>query len=219
MSALLIILIILAVLLIAFLLVRVRLRLEISDRRRCLFIGFGRTGPEFDFGARRGRLKMLGLPVRSFDLKRSPGEQLRRVADLAVEKESPRAGKEWSWADVWETLPRIGRGTWDYVGGLFSDLIVEEAEGRIEAGFEQPDVTGRVYGYYRAMAAALPGMASRVIYTPDWTGASFDGSLKLAVAWPMYRLIHRTAVWLFKIRIMKIIRMAIGTKEGGQHVQ
>jgi len=220
MSVIQIILILCAALTIAFLLLRVRVRLEIKGDQRRLFIGLGRTGSDLDLRAGRGRVKMLGIPIRTFRLERGPGPQLRKLSDWAMESEhTARAGRHWSWSDLWETLPRLGRATWDYLGGVFSDMIIEEAEGELRAGFDQPDLTGQAYGFYHVVKASVPGLAGRFSYVPDWSGASFGGSLRLAVAWPVYRLLYRTGVWLIKIRVVKIIRWAIGTKEGGRDVQ
>lgn len=221
MNTFLIILAMLAVLFGAFLMMRVRIRLELAGEERRLFFGLGRSGPEFDFRAGRGRVKLFGLSVRSFPLRRASAPQVLETTKPATnaEKTAPRRKRRRSWSDLLALLPRLGRATWELFTGLLADLIVEEAEGRIEGGFDRPDLTGQVYGYYHAALAVVPGLAGRFSYVPVWTEASFDGSVRLAVAWPVYRLLYRTGKWMIKINVLKLIRMTIGTKEGGRDVQ
>jgi len=165
MNTFLIILAILAVLFGAFLMMRVRVRLELVGEERRLFFGLGRSGPEFDFRAGRGRVKLFGLSVRSFPLRRgsAPKRPDTPKSDTTVRKPARRRRRP-SWSELLTLLPRLGRATWDFLPGLLADLLI-------------------------------------------------------AVALPVYRLIYRTGIWMIKINVLKLVRMTIGTKEGGRDVQ
>jgi hypothetical protein len=219
-----IILAILGVMILAFLFVRLRVRLEISRESRQLFVGLGRTGAEFDFAAKRLRVRVCGLCLRTVGLRPVSRPAVFRRAKKEKEVKWPSASKKKSrrrrsWRDLSAFLPRFARGSWRYLLDLAGDAIVERAEGTINAGFERPDLTGLAFGWYQAAVGCAPALAGRVAYVPDWTGASFDGSLRLSIAWPVYRMIHRTAAWLVWIRVVKIILWSIGTKEGGRDVE
>ncbi len=211
------------VLLAALLLARLRLRLEISDDRKLLFIGVGRTGPELDFRTRRGVVRLFGYRTGQFVLARgekSVKEQIKK----AVKGEEPEAAdakkakpkRKRSLKEIAAIVPQSLRALGSYLLGLMQAAIVEQAEGEIEAGFDSPHLTGQMFGYYQAALGAAPALLGRVAYTPDWSGASFSGSVRCAVAWPVYRLLWQTTLLVFRLPVTKIVKLAIGTKEGVQ---
>jgi hypothetical protein len=154
------------ILIIAALLVRVRLRLEISPERRILFVGLGRSGPEIDFVKREGVLKLFGLRLKRFSLDQdrpdsgtprpappSSGESSRPSSNPPARRRSFRA--------ILEIVPQCLSAFWKYAVGLAKSTIVEEAEAKIEAGFDTPDVTGQAFGYYQAAVAVINSQLDR----------------------------------------------------------
>ena len=112
-------------------------------------------------------------------------------------------------------LPECLKALGVYTISLLQAAIVERAEAEIEAGFEHPQHTGQLFGYYQAVVGAVPALG-RVQYIPVWSGRSFGGSADFSVAWPMYRLLWQTTVLLFRLPVMKIVKLAIGSKEGAK---
>ena len=116
-------------------------------------------------------------------------------------------------------LTDSARPLWSFSAGILRNIAIEEAQGEIRAGFDSPDLTGIAFGYYSAAAAAVPAMAGRLRFTPDWQGPSFAGKARLTVALPLYRLAARTIVLLFRLPLREMIKVAIGKKKGGQDGQ
>jgi hypothetical protein len=110
-------------------------------------------------------------------------------------------------------------GKISYLKIIVKSLAVEELQGEIEGGFDSPDLTGRAFGYYRAVLGAVPALAGHFRYYPVWTGAVFSGSLRLAVVLPLYKMLYRTLLLVFRLPLRKIIKVAIGTKKGEQDVK
>ena len=204
---------------VSLLLLRVRIRLAIDGDRRLLFLGLGRSGPEVNLATRQGEFKLFGRPVRSFDVGKGREKPAKKAAVKKKAKPKRKPARQRSWGDLLKLVPRILRASGGYLVGLVSDAIVEEARGEIEGGFDEPHLTGQAFGFYQAALAVVPGMAGHFAYTPDWTGASFTGSARVCVAWPVYRLVYRTGRLLLLIRIMRLIRLAIGTRKGESDVQ
>ncbi len=211
-------LLILAVAVTAICLLNLRVRFELSGDRRLLFIGLGRTGPELDFVRGRGVFRLAGIRVKTFAI----GE--RKPSKPKKKPEKPRRAKPLKKATrPLRDILRVGTKCLGPVGafltGILKSVAVERLEGQIEVGFESPDLTGRVFGYYQAALAAVPGVVGRVRFIPDWTGASFGGSARVAVALPLYKLLARTAVLIYRLPLRELIRLAIGKKKGEQDVQ
>ncbi len=222
-----------AVLIGLLLALRLRLRMELSSERRLLFIGLGRSGPEYDFRTKRGVVRLFGREFREFRLGSSVSftETIKsrlesKFGDRAVEsdkaksEEKDKKDKEEkkrtrSIRDIVAIVPECLRGLRKYTIGLLQAAIVERAEAEIEAGFEQPHLTGQAFGYYQAVVGAVPAL-SRVQYAPVWSGQAFSGSADLQVAWPIYRLFWLTTLLLARLPVMKIVKLAIGSKEGAQ---
>ncbi len=205
------------VLVAALLVLRLRLRLEISSDRRLLFIGLGRSGPEFDFGRKRGFLKLFGLKIKQFQTgerkSKKRADEFEKKPKTDKKRLKPKRRR--SVKDIVAIAPQCLKALGKYSLGLLQTAIVEQAEAEIEAGFESPALTGQLFGYYQAALAAVPGLG-RVQYIPDWNGQSFAGSAQFAVAWPLYMVVWQTTLLVFRLPVRKIIRVSIGTKEGGQ---
>ena len=204
------VLLILVVLAVSVLMLHLRLCLEYSDNRRLLFVGLGRSGPEIDFVSRRVRVRLCGIPIGSVALT---GKQEPATTAEKKQVAGPRQTKKniGAWLAV---LPQTAAALWRYIVGLLRATVIEQAEGEIRGGFDTPDVTGQVYGCYQAALAAVPAVAGRIRYTPDWTGASFAATMRLRASLPMYRLAWSTLVLLWELPIVKIVRLVRNDRKG-----
>jgi len=213
------------ILLVAVLLMRVRIRLEQSVHRGTLFFGLGRSGLLFDFRVRQLSLRLFGLRLKSFSLRPRTPEPSAPQAPPS-QTGAPQAGRTVSRAtvkrrrrlpalgDLWQLLSRSAGAFADFFFGLLADAIVEQADGEVVAGFESPHLTGQIYGCYQAALAIAPSVVGRIGFVPVWTGPTFDGSFRLAVAWPVYRLGWRAIKLVVRLPIRTIVRMAISSREG-----
>lgn len=211
--------IILALLMAAICLLRVRVRFELGGDRRLLFVGLGRSGPEFDFVRRVQSFKLFGRCIRSAPMKKVDKAAEPKLEVHTEDKEKPprkKARRVRPIGDILRAVPDVSCALWRYSIGLLKSVMIEELEADVEAGFEQPDLTGQLFGYYQAALAAAPSVVGRVSYTPDWTGASLSGQARVAVALPLYRLLYRTLVLIGQLPLRRLIKLAIGKKRGGQ---
>ena len=216
-----------ALLLVAVLLTRLRVRLLLSPERKILFVGLGRSGPEVDFIARVICIKLFGLKVRQIEMQKSSKVEAEvssesghwRPTKLETVKpsEAPRPKRHRSWKLLLEILASSTRALWQYVAGLVKGVIVEEAEGELALGFDSPDVTGRVYGYYMALAGMVPLLTRRFALNPDFSGKGVAGRARVSLAVPMYVIVYRTVILLAKLPIRKIIKYSRGEKKGESH--
>jgi len=228
--------IILAVVLLVglFLLLRLRLRVVLDEQQKIVFVGLGRSGPEIDFDAKVARLKIAGItlqriafadlgdktePEETEDAKtRTQMEPEEQAAEEPTKPESPsiltrlRRLERGVLNDIWALLKIVPRATASFLIGIIRDSRLEELHGRIEAGLGSPDTTGRVYGYYCAVAGALPGSVGRFEFIPDWDGASFDGSMRMSIGLPLYRLLYRAIRLIWHLPIRKIWKLGRAKK-------
>lgn len=229
------ILILIIALLTLSLLLRLRVQLILDDRRRLVFMGLGRSGSEIDFKSRRGTIRVAGIAVRGFSLDKKDEEDARKACrridrPRASVGERLRKGRARVWGEI-KTYARIWwkdvRGRGDMIGRavvlfgieLVRDVVLEQFEADIEAGFDEPHLTGQIFGYYQAAAAALPGVAGRIHFVPVWTGASFRGAVRLSVALPLYALVWRTLRLMWRLPITRLILAAIHKKKGDRDVK
>jgi hypothetical protein len=203
------------------LLLRVRLRLELSPERRILFVGLGRTGPEFDFIKREGVLKLFGLRLKRFSLEKSLPAEHRIQTPSTPESETPPSAppRHRSWRLLLKIIPQFLSAFWQFAVGILKATIVEQAEAEIEAGFDTPDVTGQVFGFYQAALATVPTLFTRISFMPNWTGRSFSGSARLSLAWPVYRLLWQTILLIWRLPKREIWKLVIGEKKGVRDVE
>jgi hypothetical protein len=188
------------------------MRLVWDDTRRVLFVGCGRSGWHFDYIQGKRRFALWGVVLRVADIRRDTAISAGPIkpkaeADLKTETS----------ISVIEMLGFFGKSRkalWNYIKRLFGSLIIEEFDAEIHAGFEQPDATGAVYGYYQAAMAALPLQWRRIRYLPDWTGESFRVRGRVSVAMPVYRFVGSTIRLLLSLPVKDIIRIAIRKKQG-----
>ncbi len=210
---------IILVLLTLVMLVRIRVRFRFGPGQRLLFVGLGRTGPEFDLAGRVGCVKLCGLRIKRFPLDRAkekPPKKKKPPKEKAVSKKRTRRP---TLSQLKTMVPAVAKAAWAYFRGLLKAVIVEELQGKITAGFTSPDITGTVFGYYQAALAAVPAVAGRVTYVPDWTGPSLSGAVRGSVALPFYKLVFLTTRLVFKLPLRELLKLAIGRKKGDQDDQ
>ncbi|UCC43821.1 MAG: hypothetical protein JSU65_11960 [Candidatus Zixiibacteriota bacterium] len=204
--------------LVCLLFLRIRVRLVVEGRtRRLLFVGLGRSGADLDFVEKRGTLKVAGLGIKRFEIGKEAPEKAKKPKKKP--KEKPARKRHRSVVDIIKAVPQSVRALGAFGLGLLKSVVLEEAEGTVEAGFDQPDLTGITFGYYQAALAVAPSLVGRVQYLPDWTGGSFTGSLRVAVAIPVYKIGWRTIILLRQLPLRKLWKVAIGTKRGDQDGQ
>ncbi len=201
------------------LLLNLRIRVVLDRDHRLVFLGLGRSGPEMDLATRKGVVKLFGIRIKSFELRRAKKKPAAPVVPTEEKKAVKKPKRERPLRDVLTVAPRCARATVSYLIDLWKSVLIEELEGRVEAGFDSPDLTGQVYGYYQAALAAVPGVVDRLAWVPDWTGPSFSGSMRLTVALPLRRLLYRTTVLICKLPLRELIKLAIGKKKGVQDGQ
>ncbi len=217
-------LLILLVVFIAFLLSNIRVRFQLSDGRKLLFVGLGRSGPEFDFAGKTGSIKLFGMRIKSFEIgkhekkRRKKAEKKTKRVLAAKPPKQPKRDRVSLWA-----FYRVGRKCvgplWAYFVSLLKAVVVEEVEGQIEGGFDAPHVTGAVFGYYQAAVAVAPGVVGRVRFVPNWTGPSFSGAARMSVAMPVHQLLWRTIILTYRLPLRDLLKLAIGKKKGVSDVQ
>lgn len=211
--------IIIASLLTAILLLKLRVRFELGSGRQILFVGLGRSGSEFNFTERVQKVKLFGWTLWSKPMKgadESEDSKPEAPSDDKKKTKRKKPGRVRSIREILAAAPEISSAMWHYTIGLLRSIVVEELEAEIEAGFEAVDLTGQIFGYYQAALAAAPAVMGRIRYTPDWTGASFDGKARVAVALPLYRLVMCTLTLLYQLPLRRMLKLAIGKKRGGQ---
>ena len=219
---------IILILFVCFLMSRLRFRAELSDRRRLLFFGIGRSGVQVDYVANVTRIRLFGLTVKTIPRLESDTESFDTespVTPTPITKDKVRTRRQKGrkrplhireWLDIAITSLRAVR---KYMAELFRAVIVEEAEAEIRAGFESPNVTGELYGYYQALIGAVPSLAPRLRFYPDWMGISFSGSARLSLAIPMYALLYRTGLMIFRLPILKTYRLVKEQRKGAAYAK
>jgi hypothetical protein len=199
----------------ALMFIRLRLKFEYGPDKKIIFIGLGRSGPELNLANRQLLIKLSNLSLKSYDLqKRKQETTAKKKLDKAAQKKPAKRGRTRSWSDLSTKLPVIVKATGQFLVGLIRGASIEQLEGEIKAGFEQPDLTGLAFGYYQTALGIAPGITRRFNYYPDWTGASFSGSFRFAVALPLYTLIFSFTKLLIRLPLRELLKFTIGRKKG-----
>ena len=86
----------------------------------------------------------------------------------------------------------------------------------IAGGASEPDITGELYGAYQALKFALPGAVS-VSYRPDFTAEKFSGRVEVGLAFRLARLSKETLVFIFRLPILKLIKLYRKLRTGGKN--
>ncbi|MFQ5452588.1 MAG: hypothetical protein ACE5D6_00170 [Candidatus Zixiibacteriota bacterium] len=203
-------LLIITAVIITVLLLNIRVRVNLNSEQWLLFIGLGQSGPEYDFISKTGRLNLFGFKIKSFKRVKKPKEK----PPSPEPKKKAKAKRKRSLSDFLRIIPRCSQALGIYLLSLMKAVIVEELEGEVEAGFESPDITGTVFGYYQAALAAAPAVMGRIHYIPNWDKATFDASFRAAIAIPLYKIIFGTIILIIKLPLRDLIKLAIGKKKG-----
>lgn len=183
----------------AILLLRIRVRCDFDDTRRLLFVGLGRTGPEFDFTRR-----VIVFRLAGFHLGSRPMLRLSMQPD-SESTSSPKKRSRLSIDRLVLLIERSGPPLWQFGSGLVRGVTIEEGWAEIRGGFESPDLTGMSLGYYYSLVGAVPGF-QRISFIPDWLGPSFAARGRLSLALPLYVLIWRLLVLLLRLPKRELIR-------------
>lgn len=176
--------------LIIFSLFRFRVRLNLTQESKTIFVGVGNTGITTDLKLGTGSFSLAGFKFRPKPFK--------------WKFKAPQAALK--------AIPKMVRAFWNYTFSILKCVTIEQLEGEINAGLGEPHLTGYAFGFYQAALAGIPGASQRFRFNPDWTGASFDGRFNAAVSIPIYRIIYRSIVLVFQLPFRELIKMAIGRK-------
>ncbi len=197
----------------ALMLLHIRLRFEFTRDSRLLFVGLGRSGPELDLRRKTGVVKLFNVTLIRFEMDKKKPPKVEKE-EKRPRKAPLKKARQRSPRDIIKVARMSVKPLWSYIINLLKAVAVEELEGQVEAGFEEPHLTGAVFGYYQAALAVIPNVVGRVQYIPNWTEASFRGAGKMAVTLPMYKFVGRTVQLLWRLPLREIIRLAIGKKKG-----
>jgi hypothetical protein len=197
----------------AVLLLRIRFRAEFNADNRIIFFGLGRSGPEIDFVAGEGRIRLFNREIGKFAVKRVP-TNLTEVTEVAGSIKRDAIRREKKAGQAWSIMKRSLRPLYNFIVSLFKATVIEEMNAEIAGGFDDPCLTGSTYGYYQAAVGAVPALAGRLNYYPDWMGASLSGSFKVSVALPLYRLVGSFIRLLWQLPLREMTKLAIGRKKG-----
>lgn len=199
----------------ALMFIRLRLKFEYGPDKKIIFIGLGRSGPELNLANRQLLIKLSNFGLKRFDLKKRKQETTaKKKIDKASRKKPAKRGRTRSWAGLAAKLPIIVKAIGQFLLRLIRGASVEQFEGEIKAGFEQPDLTGLAFGYYQTVLGIAPDLSKRFNYYPDWTGASFAGSFRFTAALPLYSLIFSFTRLLIQLPLRELVKFTIGRKKG-----
>ncbi len=207
----------LLVILVAIWMQRLRIKLSLdSEGENRLFVGLGSFGIRYDFSENRSDIVLSGWRMKRLNLDKREKKRKKKAPDGDTTKSFDPLGLEIikKISKYIRELPAAGTAQYRYFSSLIKSVVVEQANGKVRAGFDQPDLTGLSYGLYQAVLGVEPDLAERFAFAPVWDEASFDGSLNLAIALPFHRFGWRTIVMIKDLPVMKIVKLAIGKKEG-----
>lgn len=203
--------IILIALIAGILLLRIRLRLSLETEKKSLFFGLGKSGIEYDFKSKSSALFLFGFHTKDFIKEKK--EKVEKPKDIKAKPKKDKSKRKRSVTDILKIIPKSSQALWNYSIGLLKSVIVEELHGDIRAGFDSPDMTGQLFGYYQAAYYAVPAVVGRINYVPVWDEAAFEASMKASVVIPLYKIFYRSIILLFSLPLREIIKITIGRKE------
>ena len=205
------------------LLLNIRVRLELDKDKKLLFVGLGQSGSELNFHDRRVHIKLFGIELKSFRMViRAPRKRPVRKPSKAEKKpeekktvekkaeKTPGRLEQIDFKSIFNILPQTLKAFAKYILEILRSAALEEFNGEITGGFEQPHLTGQTYGYYQALLGAVPALAGRFNYYPVWNEAYLMVALRVSVVLPLYKLLYRTIVLMIRLPLRKIIKLAIG---------
>lgn len=194
------------------LLLKIRLKLQLEDTHKTAFFGLGRSGISYDFLSKQLSLFFIGKKLKTLQKESKPTETIK-VEKKKEKKSTEKPKRIRPLKDMLQLIPKSSKALFKYTVSLLKSVVIEELEGEIHAGFDSPDITGTVFGYYQAAFAAVPSVVGRLKYYPDWTDASFNANLRASVAIPLYKILYRSIILFFSLPLRDIIKITIGRKE------
>ncbi len=192
------------------LLLKIRLKLHLEDTLKTVFFGLGRSGLAYNFISKRFSIQLLGKKLKEISSEKTT-EKKSKVTKTVKKSDKPKRVRPIK--DILQLIPKSSKALYNYTISLLKSVIVEELEGQISGGFDSPDITGQLFGYYQAAYYAVPSVVGRVQYQPNWTEASFDANLRASVAIPLYKIMYRSIILFFSLPLRDIIKITIGRKE------
>jgi hypothetical protein len=217
---------ILIVLALATLLLRIRIGCDLGPEKKLVFVRIGRSGSEFDFTTRRMIIRLFGIRIKEFEIsavkktgKEAVPEEPSQIAkEKAGEPEAkPKVKRVRPFSLLMDIVSESSKALWHFVVAILKGVIVEEARGELSIGFDSPDVTGKAFGYYHAVAWAAPSLANRISITPVFTEKVMTGKARVTLALPVYVLVYRTGKLIVNMPIRKTIRYSRGIQKGANH--
>jgi hypothetical protein len=88
----------------------------------------------------------------------------------------------------------------------------------LAGGTEQPDITGQLYGAYHAIRPTLPA-AIKINYVPDFLGGRIAGNISGGLVVTVFGLIKEIVIFIFRLPIIRLIKLYRKLKKGRRHVQ
>jgi len=198
-----ILLIVLAILLIS----KIRIKAIIKPDGKTLFVGLGHIGTEYDFISKKSVFKIFSLQIKALKKKEKK---------IKISKTKPKAKKKRETVNFIKLIVKHSRAVWQYFSSLVKSVAIEKLEGEIVGGFERPDLTGTMFGYYQATMAIVPQISKRFRFVPDWQRNSFNASLQASLSIPFYKFMFHTLSLILKLPLRDLLKMAIGKKKGDQ---
>ena len=196
------------------LLLRIRLKIRLIDSEKTIFIGLGRSGILYDLQKMSGYIQIWNRTFKQIQNKheaKTPEKSEKLKTNEQKEKKTVK--RKIPYRQIFELIPSMMTAIWKYAVSMMKAVIIEEMNGKIEAGFDSPDITGKVFGYYQAAYHAVPAVAGRISYIPVWDETRFNAQMQLSVAIPLYKIIWRTIILIFSLPLRDIIKLTIGKKE------
>lgn len=85
----------------------------------------------------------------------------------------------------------------------------------IAGGAAEPDLTGEIYGAYEAIRFILPQSVT-FSYRPDFLADKFNGKVEIGLMVRIIKLLKETLVFIFRLPIIKLIKLYRKLKRGGK---
>ena len=191
-------------------LIRLRVKLDLYPNVKTLFAGMGRTGVRIDITGKTQAIIFAGRTVKSISVEKLLKNSVKKIAKIS---NIIRPGRQRSLKKLLAIVPATLKALSNYTYSILKSAAIEEFDGEINAGFGPPHITGAAFGFYQATLAGIPAIAGRFKYIPDWNGLSFQGQLRLSVSIPLYRLLFKTMIMLWRLPLRELLKLAIGTKK------
>lgn len=195
------------VLVTVMLFIRFRVRLVLNEGESLFFAGYGRTGYEYNFTTDIETLKLCGFTITQ--LKKTKQQPKRERSAISTYRTGYRTLKNRGQEirQLAAIVPKSGKAVLRFGWTILKRLTLEECRAHITAGFDSPDQTGRVLGWYYSIVGAVPSLRERLFFTPVWDRATLDASGRLTISIPLYKIIGPLARLIHDIPWKQIIRL------------